>query len=34
MGEEIVWARRFGSAAEFSAKPGSSPVLGIRETEA
>jgi tRNA(Ile)-lysidine synthase len=34
MGEEILWARRFGSAAEFAARPGSSPVLDIRETEA
>jgi tRNA(Ile)-lysidine synthase len=31
-GDVIVWARRFGPAAGFEAYPGSSPVLGIRET--
>ncbi len=33
MGEEILWARRFGPAARYAADAGSSPVLGIRETE-
>lgn len=32
MGDVIVWARRFGPAAGFAAKPGVGPVLGIRET--
>jgi tRNA(Ile)-lysidine synthase len=32
MGGAILWARRFGPAAEFAAKSGTSPVLGIRET--
>jgi tRNA(Ile)-lysidine synthase len=32
MGDAILWARRFGPAAGFAANPGSSPVLGIRET--
>jgi len=32
MGETILWARRFGPAACFAANPGSSAVLGIRET--
>jgi tRNA(Ile)-lysidine synthase len=31
-GDEILWARRFGPAAGFAARPGSSPVLGIRES--
>jgi len=31
-GDVILWARRFGPAAGFAASPGSSPVLGIRET--
>jgi len=30
MGEAIVWARRFGPAAAFAARPHSRPVLGIR----
>jgi hypothetical protein len=34
MGDAILWARRFGPAAGFAANPGSSAVLGIRETEA
>ena len=34
MGEEILWARRFGPAAGFAANRGSSPVLVIRETAA
>jgi tRNA(Ile)-lysidine synthase len=34
MGGAILWARRFGPAAEFAAKSGTSPVLGIRETGA
>lgn len=33
MGDAILWARRFGPAAEFAAKSGGGPVLGIRETE-
>ena len=33
MGEEILWARRFGPAARYAADSRSSPVLGIRETE-
>jgi tRNA(Ile)-lysidine synthase len=33
MGEEILWARRFGPAAGYAADSGSSPILGIRETE-
>jgi tRNA(Ile)-lysidine synthase len=34
MGDAILWARRFGPAAGFAANPGSSPVLGIRESGA
>jgi tRNA(Ile)-lysidine synthase len=34
MGDAILWARRFGPAAGFAANPGTSPVLGIRETGA
>lgn len=34
MGDEILWARRFGPAAGFAAKPGAGTVLGIRENEA
>jgi tRNA(Ile)-lysidine synthase len=30
-GDSIIWARRFGPAAEFVAGPGSGPVLQIRE---
>lgn len=33
MGDVILWARRFGPAAEFAASRGSNPVLGIRESE-
>ena len=33
-GDVILWARRFGPAAGFAARPGTSPVLGIRETRA
>ena len=32
MGDMILWARRFGPAAGLAANPGSTPVLGIRET--
>jgi len=34
MGDEILWARRFGAAAGLAASPGSGPVLSIRETGA
>jgi tRNA(Ile)-lysidine synthase len=34
IGDAILWVRRFGPAAGFAANPGSSPVLGIRETGA
>jgi tRNA(Ile)-lysidine synthase len=34
MGEAILWVRRFGPAAGFAAKPGTSSVLGIREAGA
>lgn len=34
IGDEILWARRFGPAAGFAANSVSRPVLGIRETEA
>ncbi len=30
-GEEIVWVRRFGPAAEYAASPGEGPVLCIRD---
>ena len=33
-GATILWTRRFGPAACFAARPGSSPVLSIRETGA
>jgi tRNA(Ile)-lysidine synthase len=32
MGDAILWARRFGPAADFAADPGAKPVLGIRES--
>jgi hypothetical protein len=31
MGEAILWARRFGPAVGFAARPGAKAVLGIRE---
>jgi tRNA(Ile)-lysidine synthase len=31
-GDAILWARRFGPAAGYAARPGNGPVLGIRET--
>jgi len=34
IGEEILWARRFGPAARFAASTGCGPVLSIRETTA
>ena len=34
MGDEILWARRFGLAAGFAARRGVGKVLGIRENEA